>query len=259
MSAFAVLAEPSLKATAASWGLLVVLADLFWLTPWQKRLRDLAARIQEAFDCDVLELPWNEVKAGVRPDPELVKEQSDRYGRGAAARMPSLRDWYAPIVSDLPIHLGRIACQRTNCWWDGKQRRRYASGVISFVVVVVIATFFVSLGTVSSVPDFILILIAPLAPLLLLGIRHYHEQTEAATRADRLKEHSERLWTDALLGEAKTKAATRSRSLEDEILEHRRKSPTVFDWIFRRLRPAYESQMIFGIESLVLEAKQKGW
>jgi hypothetical protein len=239
--------------------LLVVLADILWLTPWQKRLRDSGARVQEAFDCDVLELPWNEMKAGSRPDPELVKEQSDRYERSVAVRMPPLRDWYAPIVSDLPIHIGRVACQRTNCWWDGKQRRRYAIGVGSIVVIVVTVTIFAAVGVMSSVPDLILLVFGPLAPFIVLGIRQYHEQSEAATRADRLKEYSERLWADAIVGQAKTKIATQSRSLQDEILEHRRKSPMVFDWIFRRLRPAYEAQMVFGIESLVREAKQNGW
>ncbi len=78
-SAFLALAFPSLKGYVALWGLLVVAGDIFWLTPWQKRLRDSAARVQEAFDCDVLSLPWNELKAGRHPDPELVKEQSEKY------------------------------------------------------------------------------------------------------------------------------------------------------------------------------------
>ncbi len=67
------------KVYVASWGLLIALCDLFWLTRWQKSLRGAAARIQEAFDCDVLELKWNDLKAGKHPDPELVNAQSTKY------------------------------------------------------------------------------------------------------------------------------------------------------------------------------------
>ena len=47
--------------------------------PWQKPLRERAARIQEAFDCDVLQLPGNEIKTGKRREPELIKEEADKY------------------------------------------------------------------------------------------------------------------------------------------------------------------------------------
>jgi hypothetical protein len=52
LSAFLSIQFPELKGLAASWALVVVLVDLFLLSPWQKRMRDDAARIQELFDCD---------------------------------------------------------------------------------------------------------------------------------------------------------------------------------------------------------------
>jgi SMODS-associating 4TM effector domain len=224
ISAILVVANPSLKGFAAGWGILVTLADIFWMTPWQKHLRDSAARIQEAFDCDVLELPWNELKSGKRPDPELIKEQSDKYTKWES-RMPPITNWYAPVVGDLPIHVGRIACQRSNCWWDAKQRRRYAVSIITIVVLIFIVVFGLSLGTGLTMEDFVIKVAALLAPALVLGIRQYREQTEAAARLDRLKDHSDSLWKDVLSGKSKTALTTRSRNLQDEILENRRKSP----------------------------------
>jgi hypothetical protein len=81
---------------------------------------------------------------------------------------------------------------------------------------------------------------------------------EAATRLDRLKDHSERLWNDALSGSASEAIAARTRSLQDEIFENRRRSPLVFDRIFKHLRSSYEKQMNFGAEELVAEAKKNG-
>jgi hypothetical protein len=255
-SAFAVLAFPAFKGVAAGWGVLVTLADICWLTPWQKRLRSEAARIQEAFDCDVLELPWNDLKAGSRPDPEFVKEQSDQYQRWGQ-KMPTLSNWYAPVVDELPLQIGRIACQRSNCWWDSKQRRRYAAWIIGIVIAVFLIVLSVAFGNGVTIEDFVLKVAAPLAPALLLGIRQFYEQIESASRLDKLKEHAERLWKDALAGRSKTEVTSRSRNLQDEILENRRKSPLVFDGIFKRLRPSYEQQMNFGVAELVAEAKQK--
>jgi len=54
-----------------------------------------------------------------------------------------------------------------------------------------------------------------------------------------------------------TEVSKRARSLQDEILESRRKSPFVFDAIYKWLRPGYEAQMNFGVAELVAQAKQK--
>lgn len=250
------IACPQSKGFVALWGVLVVLGDLFWLTPWQKRLREAAARIQEAFDCDVLSLPWNELKAGKRPDPELVKEQAEKYSKWAN-RMPPLNNWYSVEVSDLPLHVGRIACQRSNCWWDANQRRRYAVVVIAAVVIVFVAVLWMALAGGLTVEDFVLKVVLPLAPALVLGIRQFTEQMEAANRLDKLKEHAERLWNDALNGKSERAMTTASRVLQDEILENRKRSPLVFDVVFKRLRGAYEEQMNHGAAELAAEAKQR--
>lgn len=249
--------HPPLKALAVTWGVILTLTDLFWLTPWQKRLRDSAARIQEAFDCDVLELPWNDLKVGKKPDPELIKEASDKYKRWASDITP-IKNWYSPAVAELPIHMGRIACQRSNCWWDSKQRRRYAVSIVAGVTVVFLILFGLSFLSGITLDSFILKVVVPVSPALLLGIRQYTEQTDAATRLDRLKEHADKLWEAALSGKPANEISTGSRNLQDEIFENRKKSPPVFDFIFKRLRPAYEQHMNFGVEELVADAKKRG-
>jgi hypothetical protein len=98
---------------------------------------------------------------------------------------------------------------------------------------------------------------APLSPALLLGNRQFSEQLEAASRVDKLKEHAERLWRDALAGAPESEISARSRRLQDEILEHRRRSPLVFDAIFKRLRRDFEIRMNHGARELAAEAKQR--
>jgi hypothetical protein len=254
--AFIVIVFPQIKGCAALWGILVSLCDLFWLTPWQKRLREKAARVQELFDCDVLSLPWNDLKAGSRPDPELIKEQSEKYQRWST-RMPTLRNWYGKDVGQLPLHVARIACQRTNCWWDSKQRRRYAVCVITLVLAVFATVSYLTFVRGFTIEDFVLKVAAPLAPALLLGVRQFNEQMDAARRLDKLKEHSERLWAEALSGTPEIEMTARARELQDEILENRKRGPLVFDVVYKLLQKRYEVQMNHGFAELVEEAKQR--
>lgn len=255
--AFAVIIFPSLKCYVALWGILVALCGTALLMPWQKRLRYNAARIQELFDCDVLELPWNEVKVDKRPDPELIQEQSEKY-KSWASKMPPLTDWYAKSVGELPLYVARIACQRSNCWWDAKQRRRYAVVVIVCTVVVFLAVLLLAMSNGATIENFVLMVLAPLAPALLLGYRQYTEQMEAASRLTKLKGHAESLWDDVLSGKSTESGTTaKARVLQDEIFENRSKSPLVFDALFARLRDDFEAQMNYGVTDHVAEAKQK--
>lgn len=249
-----VLLCPEFKVYVASWGLLVALCDLFWLTPWQKSLRGAAARIQEAFDCDVLELKWNDLKAGKHIDPELVKAQSTKYEKWGD-EMPTLKDWYSPQVDELPLHFGRIICQRANCWWDSTQRRHYAAWLVGIVAWVFVVVCGLALSGGASVEALILKGILPLTPALLIALRQFTEQREAADRLDKLKDHCGTIWKEALSGKSKSALADMSRNLQDEIFENRRKAPPVLDFIFKRLRNNFEVSMNHAADHYISEAK----
>lgn len=249
-----VLLRPEFKVYVAFWGLLVALSDLFWLTPWQKSLRGSAARIQEAFDCDVLELKWNDLKAGKHPDPELVKTESMKYERWAST-MPPLTNWYSTRVDELPLHIGRLVCQRSNCWWDSTQRRHYAAWLVAIVTLVFVVVCYLALIGGASLEDLLLKGILPLAPALLLALRQFTDQREAADRLDKLKDHCGTIWKAALSGKSKSTLTDMSRNLQDEILENRRKAPPVLDFIFKRLRNEYETSMNHATDHYVSEAK----
>ena len=171
--AFLVVIDSSFKILAVSWGILITLIDIFWLTPWQNRLKNSAAKIQEIFDCDVLELPWNKLKAGKRPDAELVKELSEKYAKKPLKNSP-LENWYDHAeIDSIPIHITRIACQRTNLWWDSKQRRSYAHYIILIVSLIFIVVLGLSLKDGFSMENFIMRVIAPLSPVFLLALQRH--------------------------------------------------------------------------------------
>lgn len=221
----------------------------------QRRLRGRAARIQELFDCDVLQMEWNEVKCGRRPGAEFVAQHEARF-RAGGGDMSRLRDWYPPEVAPLSLHQARILCQRTNCWWDGNQRRRYAwlglGGTSAAVALLVAGGLATGIGAAN-----LALAAVPLAVSWAFGVRHFIEHQVAARRVDRLREHAEALWSRASDGTLGAPHASRaSRALQDEIFEHRRQNPSTVDWVYDRLRTEYEVLMNKGADVLIAAAEQ---
>ena len=246
---------PDLKAYAGLWGMSVTALDLLVFTPWQNSKKEQAARIQELFDCDILQMECAEVKLGDRPDAELIAEFSAKY-RNHDPDYDQLINWYPVIVGVLPIHLGRIVCQRANCWWDAKLRRRYANLVIATIVsmtVIVLASGMIGGMTLEK---FFLAVLAPLLPAFTWGLRQVRDNYRTAKALDRIKKFSEKLWREALSKEKSIgELRNESRHLQDLIFDNRSRSPIIFDKLYKMLRKEYEEQLNMGAETLVHEAR----
>jgi hypothetical protein len=66
VGAIAVALKPEADVWAALVGIVVAFVDTVWLDPKQNSLRNLGANVQETFDCNVLQLPWNGPLSGQR-------------------------------------------------------------------------------------------------------------------------------------------------------------------------------------------------
>ena len=238
---------------AASFGIIITCFNILCLTLWQQALKKKAAKIQELFDCDVLKLPWRELTVGSRLEMETVEKYASKYIR-KAHDYSKLENWYPKEVGELPLHLGRVICQRANCWWDAQLRRRYAKWVVGGVLLILVVV--ICLGFIGSLTleKIILAMINPLMPAFVLGIQQYKEHTESATRLDKLKEYAGELWKKALENTNPDELARDSRELQDEIYNHRRTSPLIFDWLYKRLRKEDEEVMNKAANVLVTEA-----
>ena len=233
---------PDAKPFIGAWALVLTLADIVWLSRWQKRLRETAAKIQEAFDCDVLDLPWHEIKVGKPVDPEVVSAAARRYELVALSNGP-LHDWYPVIVGVLSTTSARVVCQRVNCWWDAQQRARYTT--IAKIGTTALILGAIALGFVLRItlPDFALCIALPLTPLITIGFRQIYENGEAVDRLQKLKEHAEAMWRKLLAGESVDALRAVSRALQDEIFDTRKRNPPVLNALYERLRAEQELDM----------------
>jgi hypothetical protein len=244
---------PDTKAYAALWGIGVTLLDLILFTPWQKTLKRKAAKIQEAFDCDVLSLEWRFIHVGPRPDPEDLTQ----WSRFRSADEPTVQNWYPTTVGELPLPLARVICQRANCWWDAELRRRYARAALAIIAVIFAITLVTGLAGHFTIDHWILNGVTPLVPVFILGMRQLIDQKEAADRLDALRRHAEGIWQETLAGIQEDRVTQQSRELQDEIYNHRCRNPLIFDWIYKLLWNRQEEQMNRAASDLVEEARSR--
>lgn len=254
--AIASIFHPGLKPYTMLWALGVLILDATFLTPRQKRLREVAARIQERFDCDVLSLKWDSTRVGAPEPHETVIRQAARYQR-IAQLMPPLQNWYSVAVGTLPLSWARLVCQRTNCWWDAEQRRRYAAVIGGLLVGSFSMVFVVGVIAKLSVEDLLLIVIFPMAGTLRLAHQQWVENRDAANRLDNLRACAEKSWNAALNGSADYVLEAEARALQGEIFDGRKRNPLVFDFLFKQLRGEHEDQANLAAAQLAAEAERK--
>ena len=242
-----------LKVWAGLYSVIISALGLF-LSNYQKSLKCKAAKIQEVFDCEVLNMPWNELQSGHPPDAETVQEAADSLKR-KSTEVDNLRNWYPEVVGKVEIQVARLVCQRTNLWWDSNLRRRYATWLCVILSLTGIIVVVIGLIGKMTIEKLTLAILAPLLPALLWGVQEYKSQTETAKTLDRVKEYVGNVWTKTIrntlsVGEAETE----SRKIQDHIYNHRCQAPLIFDWVYKLLRNKNEKLMNKGAQELIEEA-----
>ena len=148
--------------------------EVLLLDRWHRAQLKNAAKLQEDFDCTVLQMDWNTFLVGNRIDPEDVfadacKKLSDKDEQ-------RLINWYPLAVKALPLHLARLVCQRTNLWYDSALRKRYRRVLLTGCVVLIAGAGVVSLAIDHTMTTFVLSTLAPMTPVMIWALRECNRQ-----------------------------------------------------------------------------------
>ena len=107
--------------------------------------------------------------------------------------------------------------------------------------------------------DLVLIGVA-LLPFFQFTIKQRNEHNDAVKRLDELRKNAEDLWKIGLdQSESEDLITEKSRRLQDEVFEHRSKSPLILDVFYNLLRNKDEELINSSTEQRLVEAKQKGF
>lgn len=232
--AFAVLASllksQSFNEWVAVYGVFLTFIDVVILTPRMKCFAVKAAAIQERFDCYVLGLSKHIVK-----QPDCIDQYDISIAAKAYKKLPGspLKNWYSKVTAEMTASEAVYNAQLMNVWWDKKQKEIFQKWaiIVLFVLsfIVLLTAYMQDLGFRS--------LLAYVMPLILPAVIFwYNFHTGLAGDISRLQK------LEALmkgLG-VNSYGVDKARQIQDAIYEHRRSNTPVFDWIFERLRPAFE-------------------
>ena len=209
-----------------------------------------AATIQEQFDTELFELPWNHMLVGNKLTPELIHAAT----RDFKGSKNELRDWYSDPGST-PYPLNVLLCQRSNLVWDWRLRRHYGTAITVLTAVYFIFTIVFVIATKQTLLDYILGLFLPSLSAFLQGIEvakaHF---TTAKEQEDKEKESSS-LWESGLENPDSVSQED-CRKIQDWIYLRRSTGPLVPDWWYKWLRDKYDIDMRLVVEELKAKVGQ---
>lgn len=232
---------PDLRPYVVLVSLGAIALDAFFLDRLQKeRLRE-GAKLAEAFDCNVLDIPWNSVLVGKQLSTAKAAEYSNDFqSRGKGDE--KLVGWY-PVSPELALPLARVDCQLTNVQYDHRLRRWYQFAVVVLATATMAILIAMAMQFEMSVTDLVVTVISPMAPILAWSVRETFRQGDSARNLVEIAANAGELWDDVKAGLATAEASRRSRGLQDVIYLHRLRSPLPIPFIYTLRRKALEARM----------------
>lgn len=219
-----------------------LLLDKFFFERQEVKKRKSAAKVQELFDTTVLDLPWNKVVAGERPEEEIISTALHVKSRDKGEK---LENWYATDVGRVEEGLARLLCQRTNAWWDTALRSSFITCLVALTVV--LTTIAVGFCVVFKLPiNQVVINMLWLIPLAELVIKQILKNHDASTTISELKINLESEIQEWMEGRGVENVAL-ARTFQDQIFCHRCQCPMIPDWFYWIYRDRQETQMQFSI------------
>jgi hypothetical protein len=229
VAAFASTAAPPVTILGGLW----VVAYAAGIASWGASELRRAALLQEMFDVELFELPWNEVVVG---EP-LGAEEVSRLSQRCRSSDERFRDYYvvAPVTRPYDV----LGCQQQNLGWGARVRRRYSRFLLLAASAWLILGILVGWVANLTVSALLLRWYVPSVGVVLLALDTYRSQRDAANERERVLGHMvERLRTAA--SEPASQAAVLllalAREVQDVIFQTRRRHTRVPDLFYRRFR-----------------------
>ena len=234
-------------------GVLITIIDVVILAPLVDKCRGKAAKIQEAFDCDVLSLPWNSITVGEQLSQEEIYVNANKFKmeRGSEG-FQKLRNWYCIEADTVPLNVARIICQRSNVWWDAELRTKFNQWLIVTSAILFGILLGLAIWGNLTIIGFFTKVIAPFMPMLIFSVRQSFQNNQTITTLDRLRKSADGAYDKGISEQiSDSELIDISRRLQDNVYVHREKSPLIFDWFYRRYKNLTENTMNASCVDLV--------
>ncbi len=212
-----------------STSFIILLLDSIWLTPLIESKKEMAAKIQQEFDVNVLGINWSKGFLGKKVDKEDIEAWCYKF-KGDEEK---LKDWYCTKVEQLPLLPAKICCQSENAWWDGDLRKNYNTIIIVAAVLLVAISFIISISMNYTLQNFFAIFIAPLLPFSTIAFKTIYDNNKSIERLKNLKNDISDLWERVVKKEISySDANILIEGIQLGIFSNRKDSPLVFNFVY---------------------------
>lgn len=216
----------------------------------ERRRVALAVSVQEAFDCKVFRLEWNDTVVRRRPTGQEIAKAAERYTGSRD------RGWYT-VSGTVQRPLDIAICQQSNVGWGAPVHRAWAWTVVgtSLLVFVLLTSAWLlsGMGVAAGAGAFL----APFLPLAWEAGEMVRQHFESA----REKEDTQRLilddWAKAIAGTSPL-TDSRCRRYQDAIAGTRTRNAQVPDWFDNKLQSRNERAMRTTSADMTADAHRAG-
>ena len=201
-----------------------------------------AARVQQLFDTELFDIPWNAPLCGPKPLPEEIHKHSRKGDRS------SLSNWYDKIVATVPKSIGSLVCMRTNVVYDKGLRKKYFAGCVVVFIGATAAVIVFGLANNTGLWDAFLYGLVPLMPIVTWFVDVWKQHSKSMKVLDNLYS----LIISALEG-AKGGVDVPKDTLteiQNFMFLHRKSSYFIPDCVYKRFRSKSESEAYYGAQKV---------
>jgi hypothetical protein len=209
----------------------------------RKNKSQQGTKIQEQFDTELFEIPWNDVLCKNKVNKDIQVDLAKHYMKN------DLIDWYSKeIGAELPREIAVLLCQRINFSWELKLRKKFVLSLVTVLIiyygVILASSIFVNLGFLDT-----LILLAPTISFLMYGVQN----VGALKSQSKSKEEYLDLIDSKIQDYALNKAIpdnTFLRQIQDVIFNQRNFLEKIPDWFYNRFKEENENRTDEIIKSI---------
>lgn len=246
---------PTQRVWIALAAVAISLLDLIVLEPLIAAFRTCGAKIQEEFDCKVLDLKRDPFATGKTPSHEAIIRLA-RWYRRSDPEGKDIRNWYPPITGEIKVELGRLVCQRANTAWDASLRREVCFIIAGTVTLVVFGGVVTAVGFQMTTEAWLLSLVVPILPLFVRGWKECSAHKTFAEHSNNLRRYVDELWPDAINGgDSSQRLSSEARGIQTQLFRRRAAAPFVPTRYFKLRHDDHEHEMLQAAAKLVEEAK----
>lgn len=227
-----------LGAFGVIWTILYLVVENF-----RKSKSQQGAKIQEQFDTELFEIPWNDVLCKNKINKDVQMDLADHY------KGDDLKNWYSKeIGNDIPREIAVLLCQRINFSWELNLRKKFVFSLLSVLLIyyglIITTAIIINFGLYDT-----LLLLAPSISFLIYGVQNVGAlKSQLKSKAEyldlidsKIKDYSliKKLPNDSFL-----------RQIQDVIYNQRNFLEKIPDWFYNSFKVKNENRTDEIIKSI---------